>query len=269
MNIPHGLLEVGTWVGRCPMNCLKYCPQEVTDRDYKGDRWMTFEMFEQLTVTVPKDVPLSFVGMTEPFLNHETVDMVELTHRRGNPIYIFSTLVGLTPDDIDRLAKCDIDGFILHLPDACGNTTIPPLRVAVYKDTLYAAITKIKNIDTMNMGGLFTTDTTENIPRGTSTIQKKGRLTCRFLKSPQYSLYPNGNLYFCCATRGLTGLVGSLYASTYPDLTARHKEMARNLQYNPDSICRHCSRSMNYYQERIASLPLFGVRDYLMRGVYR
>ena len=94
---------------------------------------------------VPTDVRIDFSGFSEPFFNPQAVDMIELAHDRGHEVSVISTLVGLKPSDVDRLAKVDTAGFVVHLPDPFGNAHIP--MTDEYKEVLSLTLTKIHIFD--------------------------------------------------------------------------------------------------------------------------
>ena len=99
----------------------------------------------------------------------------------------------------------------------------------------------------MNMGGCFKSDGHEEYFRGTQTGKKTGRVICFRHILPNYIMMPNGDVYFCCQTKGLTGKVGSLYENTYPELLAKFKTISERLQTEPESICHYCTISESYW----------------------
>ena len=265
MIMPDEFLEISTWVGRCPVNCIKYCPQEQNIARYTGKKIMAYGDFSRLTSSVPKSVTYSWAGVTEPFVNKETIKMMELVGKRGNPQILFTTGIGLSIEDAHRLSDINFQWLILHRPDNLGIANIPINREYAQVIGILISCPNIERVEIMDMGKHFVTDGNERLFRpGNESIKKRaGRVTCASLRAPQYSLLPNGNLYFCCVTKALANIVGSLYEKTYPELVQEHKKYSKALQTDPESICHKCTRSQNYYTCKIAELPVFGIRDFL------
>jgi hypothetical protein len=69
---------------------------------------------------------LNFSGYSEPFLNPQCADMIVYAYEKGHrPIELFSTLLGMTLQDIDKIKNIPFGMIILHLPDIDGNSKIP------------------------------------------------------------------------------------------------------------------------------------------------
>ena len=237
-------LEVTTIIG-CPVQCLKYCPQELIVKKYAGVPRLSLVDASRYFNKVPSDRLIWFCGFSEPLINPATVSMMELAHDLGHPVNLSTTLTGLSIEDAERLVQIPINLLTLHLPDALGNAHIK-------MDERYFAVLKIvldgiPNIAFMAMNGIFTTNRTEEIARGTAPQYHKGKIFCKFLNAPNLQLMPNGDVYFCCMTRGLTGKIGSLKESSYLDFVEMIPEISERLSNNPDSICHHCSWATSYY----------------------
>ena len=65
----------------------------------------------------PKDISIIFSGFTEPYLNPECSKMIEYASDCGYTIQVFSTLVGMTLEDVDILNKVKLFRLTIHLPD--------------------------------------------------------------------------------------------------------------------------------------------------------
>ena len=113
----------------CRVQC-KFCPQddimtsyaekEKTPKiEFGNPAMMTYQTFVSILEKIPKDIPIIFSGFTEPYLNPECGKMIEHAFERGHKIQVFSTLVGMTLQDVDILKKADkkLTKFVIHLPD--------------------------------------------------------------------------------------------------------------------------------------------------------
>lgn len=238
MTVPRPYIEFTTQMG-CRVACLKYCPQELIVKNYKGEPKLSLAMFKKLLSTVPEEVDVFFSGVSEPFQNQETVDMIEWAHQQGHAITIFTTLTGLTPEHARRLVKIPLTKMVLHLPDAYRNAKIPN-HDPMYQETRAIVEDGIERIEFMNMGGLFVSNLCEGMARNNTPTRRGGRRVCFFLEKPGYQVQPNGEVSFCCMVRGLSGIVGNLNTSTYPELAALHPAMSHHYSTDPDSICHRC-----------------------------
>ena len=121
----------------CPINCV-FCPQKVLQNAYKGERMLSLDGFKKIIDKVPKDVTIIFSGFSEPWVNKFTTDMVLYAKEKGHSVAIFTTGIGMTKTDVDKLKDIRYSlgapnpligtnglpmqngGFILHLPDNEG-----------------------------------------------------------------------------------------------------------------------------------------------------
>ena len=238
--------EVTTRIG-CPVHCIKYCPQEVLVKQYQGEKNLSLANFKKFISTVPTDVAIGFCGFVEPFVNRECPDMMLYAHDKGHEIVVATTLVGLTPKDADRILHIPFKIFTLHLPDAYGNANIR--TTPEYLETLGKVLTRVENIGFMNMGKGFATNNNENIHRGLVAPIRKGRIFCPYHDKSNLQAMPNGDVYFCCITRGIEGKVGSMWNNTYDELASPEmfNVYSEELQKNPNSICHKCKFAYPYW----------------------
>jgi radical SAM protein with 4Fe4S-binding SPASM domain len=233
-------LEFTMQIG-CRVNCKKYCPQELIVGNYSGTKNLTLENFKKMLRTVPPTLTINFSGFCEPFLNPETPLMMMYAHNRGHPIDVYTTLVGLEIGDALMIADIPFNYFKLHLPDSYGNANIP--TDVEYFSVLDIILHRVANIAFMSMNGLFQSNCAEERVRGNAVVVKPGKVTCDRLDEPNFVVQPNGEVYFCCMTRGLSNRIGNLLDETYMDIERRHPSFAREMRNSPDSICHRCSWS--------------------------
>jgi radical SAM protein with 4Fe4S-binding SPASM domain len=245
--------EITTQIG-CSVNCTKYCPQEIISTKYMGERILHLDIFKQLTSTIPLNVLIVFSGVSEPFQNQECADMILHAHNKGHKIRIFTTLTGLKLYDAIRLRVVPFERFTLHLPDAEGNAKIPLTQT--YYETLGEILTHTNNISFMNMGNSFISFGHENVFRGNPPKLKSYHPHCSCLETPNFIMQPNGDVYFCCQTKGLVEKVGSLYENTYRELIDpnKFKRQSKRMQKDPSSICRVCYFSQPYWLYKLKDI---------------
>jgi len=129
-------LEITTTVRAkgCVVDCV-FCPQRVLVNAYEGERIMSLENFKLAIDKVPKEIVIIFSGFCEPWLNKNCTDMVLYAHETGHRIAIFTTGIGMTIEDFDKIKHIPFSlgpedpklsykgepmfngGFTLHLPD--------------------------------------------------------------------------------------------------------------------------------------------------------
>jgi MoaA/NifB/PqqE/SkfB family radical SAM enzyme len=259
-------VEFTTRIG-CPVACLKYCPQEVIAKNYQGEKNLSLEKFKKYLEGIPKDQTIIFSGLSEPFTNPECVDMIEHTYKNGYKVWMFSTLVGLSPKDAERVAKIPFDRFCLHLPDADMTSRIP--LTPEYAASLMQILGGVRNIEFMNMGGLFHSNHTDEFVRRKQFQKKVGGIWCDRLDYPQYNVLPNGDVYFCCILnrfafprRQASAVIGNLNETTISNLMIRFTEFVKELQH-PDSPCRTCPTSETWWKKKLIEriLPKSPERD--------
>lgn len=90
-----GSIEVTTVIG-CGINCM-YCPQDILlakyfEKDKNRASKMTLQTFMKCLEYFPKDYDISFGGMSEPFLNENFMEMLEMASESGRRISLYTTL---------------------------------------------------------------------------------------------------------------------------------------------------------------------------------
>ena len=106
----------------CVVDCV-FCPQEILKKSYTDEmRFMTMADFKKAIDKVPNNVRIIFSGFIEPFMNKHCSDMMIYAYEKGHPIAAFTTGIGMTLDDVEKIKHIPFDdgpnsGFTLHLPD--------------------------------------------------------------------------------------------------------------------------------------------------------
>ena len=240
------ILEITTTIG-CRLACV-YCPQGRLISQYKsltrgrGPNVMSSETFEVCLGRLPAEVDIHFSGYSEPWLNPECTRMVVSAHAAQHQIAVFTTAVGMSPEDVGLLAPIPFKRFSVHLPDANGL-----MRDAIddrYLATLAALRSgRIQNIDffsigpthahalavvgdvaetrllTLRAGNLRTLEAF-----GLKTVGLAHRrrphspIVCRKDRIFQNVLLPSGHVALCCMDYGLEHILGNLLESGYHSL---------------------------------------------------
>lgn len=249
-------LEITTNISKkgCVVDCA-FCPQRVLERNYRHDvRVLTLEKFQEALRSVPTQVRITFAGFTEPWLNSKATDMLLWAHQRGHPISVFTTGVGMTPDDVERIKHVPFagnpnGGFCLHLPDEQGIAKHPINQNYIQTlDAFYQARDDIQNFHTMCMGDQVHHSVRHlfNQAHVPQFYNRAGNLTFEAMLKPeldqlrhQYKnspvsmdprtcgcveelyhnvLLPNGDVSLCCMDYGLDNILGNLLQQTYAEI---------------------------------------------------
>ena len=266
-------VEITTRIG-CRVNC-RFCPQKTLMNRYfcenqKRDAEMSLERFIRCLDRLPDECTILFSGMVEPFLNTHCGEMIEYACKSGHKVDLYTTLVGTTDEDIERI--CDLPiGFIgLHVADQKGYAAIPLSegyyekleRVLSSKKADGSPLVNLCNaqaepVDKVEeicsrygyhvLMALF--DRAGNI-EGEDLLHKKqlaGRLKCSLCgqKANHNILLPDGTLVLCCMDYGLQHVLGNLLESTYAEIMngkeIRKVRKGMGGDESIDILCRHCS----------------------------
>lgn len=251
---PAPTMEVTTIIPEkgCVVDCA-FCPQRVLERTYTGTRSLTLENFKLLIDKIPTDVRITFAGFTEPWLNKYCTDMVLYAHDQGHPVSVFTTGVGVSIEDLERMvhipfAGAPNGGFTFHLPDAehLAKHPITPSYIRMI-EWLAANHHKIQNFSTMSMGPvhpqishLFSWAPTFDMWSRAGNLVREALLkpelinlknrwnaiyhgpdpkTCKCDEHVYHNvLLPNGDVSLCCMDYGLEHILGNLYNQDYVDI---------------------------------------------------
>lgn len=269
-------IEITTVIG-CRVQCT-FCPQSVLMNNYEEKNelekitfgqpvMMSFETFKTCIDKLPSDVDIHFAGYAEPWLNPQCTKMLRYAHEKGHKIFVFTTLVGMTTNDIELFKHVPFARFQIHLSD-----NEKYAKIAVNKNYLELLrkliLYKIHNLTCMSMGtshkdiqeiiGMIIPpdvmiDRAGNSQFGEKTPRKLGPLVC-FAASKngintldQNVLLPNGDVCMCCMDYGMKYVIGNLMSSDYKSLfnSQVFRDILQKLSSeDSDIICRVCPMSI-------------------------
>lgn len=256
----EGTLEVTTVIG-CLNNC-KYCPQDLLIKNYgEGKRVLSFVDYKKILKKVPKNIRIHFSGMAEPWLNKRCTDMLLYAHETGYKIAVYTTLVGMKKQDLERIAFVPFDIFMVHLADSERNA-----KIDVNMDYIEKVNYVLQTIDCakfMTMGNLhpalaFLSSKLINIPmisrsgnvETVESVFKTGRIRCGSSFGLKHNvLLPDGRVLLCCMDYGMKHVLGNLLKSDYESLfdTEEYRRIVYglgNMESNEDVICRKCENAI-------------------------
>ncbi|MCX6731138.1 MAG: radical SAM protein [Candidatus Roizmanbacteria bacterium] len=257
-------IEITTRIG-CKNMC-KFCPQTVFITQYrktKGDIIMKFETYKKCIDKLPKDVQITFSGMSEPWLNKDMTKMLLYAEKKGfKEFRVYTTGVGMELKDIDKIKKIPFNKFVVHLPDGEKNAIIPVTKK--HKELLLKIKkSKIKNCSYMTMGKLHSDLQKEfgNLVVSPKMISKAGNLekfkrinnTGPIMCNSEFGLrhsmlLPNGDVQLCCMDNAIQYKIGNLlkegYDSLYKGNAFKLIEKKLKDEKQGDVLCRHCEMAV-------------------------
>jgi hypothetical protein len=269
-------LEITTNIAEkgCVVDCA-FCPQITlveNTKNYQGDRLLKLENFKKVIDKLPKDIRITFAGFTEPWLHSKATEMVEYAYAQGHPIAVFTTGVGMKPDDVYRLAKLKYaqgpnSGLVLHLPDQerIAKHPVNNTYISVVKAFKEIAPT-VDNFYTMCMSDQVHEKVREFFPqahvpefwsragnllneitikpdlikvadRVKSIYHGEEQLTCNQPEDLYHNvLLPNGDVSLCCQDYSLKHIIGNLFDQEYDDILPKTNSCF--------DLCRYCENGI-------------------------
>lgn len=250
----------------CPLNC-HYCPQELLlNRYFENDQhrchMMSFDTFKTILTRVKKGGSVCFSGMCEPFLNPQCVDMILYAYQQGFKILLFTTLVGLQKDGVEKLKGIEFDGITLHIPDKENNSKFivndeyleilklfqDNFNISSYSchGTIHPLIEPYINKHILLADQMF--NRAENLEYDLQKYEPKGEIIC--MVGPIGSsdcwtpeVLPDGTLTLCCMDYGMKHVLGNIVNSTVEEIFNGKEYQTFQQGMKQDSIdilCRKC-----------------------------
>ena len=254
----------------CVVDCV-FCPQRTLQKVYKGERFMTLDNFKIAVDKMPKDIRVTFAGFTEPWLNPKTTEMLLYAHENGHPVSVFTTGIGMSLDDIERIKDVPFagnpnGGFVLHLPDQERKAKHPITDRYIKVIERFGEVhSQIQNFTLMCMGTVH--ESVRHVFPEAPTYQMWSRagnllgesimkpellnrkdeyksvyhgekpMTCGCLEKLYHNIMlPNGDVSLCCMDYGLEHILGNLVEQEYDEVIPEN-----NTCFN---LCRFCENGV-------------------------
>lgn len=259
-------LEITTVIG-CKNRCT-YCPQDKLIKAYAKRSnicKMTFDTFKRCLDKIPLHIHIHFSGMAEPWLNPECTRMLLHAHEKGYEIAVYTTAVGMTPLDVEKIESIPFRIFSVHLPDKERYSKIE-VSDNYLKTTGAISKSKIQNREYMTMGTLPSEvrrllkkriaktsmlSRAGNIKGKTNVpapTKLKGPIRCRSCSDllNHNVLLPNGDVLLCCMDYGMKHILGNLLSVNYASLFENDEYQKLQKGLNDDSfdiLCRYCENA--------------------------
>jgi len=253
----------------CVVDCV-FCPQRTLQNVYKGERFLSLDNFKIAVDKMPKDIRVTFAGFTEPWLNPKTTEMLLYAHDNGHPVSVFTTGIGMSLDDIERIKHVPFagnpnGGFVLHLPDQERKAKHPITDRYIKVIERFGEVhSQIQNFTLMCMGTVH--ESVRHVFPEAPTYQMWSRagnllgesimkpellnrkdeyksvyhgeepMTCGCLEKLYHNIMlPNGDVSLCCMDYGLEHILGNLVEQEYDEVIPED-----NTCFN---LCRFCENA--------------------------
>lgn len=243
-------LEITTKLG-CANGC-HFCPQDKLSKAYKSPyRMMRLDRFQAILDKLPSEVRVDFSGYVEPYFNPVCGKMIEAAIKSGRTVYIYTTLMGMTPDDFSALRQTPPSFIKIHAPDRTGLKLDSDVWLKQFTQFLECGLP----YEIMAMGELedpvkqfmdlrgITVELPAMISRGGNLWKPQkieGPLVCGENRWHQNVVLPDGSVYGCCMDYGLSLPLGNILTDSYETIFQRAEEYRLNTNPPDDSICRTC-----------------------------
>ena len=237
-----GAFEITTKLP-CPNNCT-VCPQAKLTEAYKGEKILSLENFKKIIKKIPTNIRIGFAGFSEPFINKNCVEMI-VEANKTHEVAVYTTAVGMTLEDVQKIKHVKFDTFLLHLPDDKYFTL---KETETYKKVISSLKAEIPNLKTMRMADKEKSLTSRSgLISFMPSVWKTGPITCRSAFYPnkfnRNVMLPNCDVLLCCMDYGLEHQIGNLLEIEYESLFTsdiHDKVLKASLTEEECFICRKC-----------------------------
>tara|TARA_R110000850_G_scaffold25792_2_gene74126 strand:+ start:2472 stop:3329 length:858 start_codon:yes stop_codon:yes gene_type:complete len=258
----------------CVVDCI-FCPQRTLVKSYNGDRHLSLENFKKAIDKIPSEVRITFAGFTEPWTNRHCTDMVLYAHEKGHRISGFTTGVGMTVEDVERLKDIPFDngvngGLVLHLPDQERRAKHPITKRYIEVIEKFAEYRNhLTSFYLMSMGTVHEDVRHAFADAGVPEMwSRAGNLIGEAILKPELlnikdmfkSIYhgedpktcgcveklyhnvmlPNGDVSLCCMDYSLSYIIGNMFEQEYEEVIPK-----LNTCYD---MCRYCENGVDPIQ---------------------
>lgn len=177
------------------INHCGYCPQNKLMSVYPGVKKMSLSSFKKILDNVPQEIDVHFSGFSEAFANRESALMMKHAVEKGHNVIVYTTLNGITDEDINIIKDLNITHFVVH---KIGQKAI---------ELPFKAHTIVVDNPISRAGHLW--DNKVNIPNAVCSRSEDFK---------QNVVLPNGDVYLCCMDYGLEHKLGNLLKTNFDDL---------------------------------------------------
>ncbi len=255
----------------CIVDCV-FCPQRTLVKNYKGERRLSLDNFKKVIDKLPKEIRITFSGFVEPWMNSDCTEMLLYASNQGHPISAFTTLVGVSINDLEKIKHVKYAGapngsFTVHLPDQENRAKHPINKKYIETAKHFSQIAHEFNyLDIMCMGTVHESIrpffTNHRVTEHTQMYSRAGNLIGERILKPELKdqnflsvdhgnkimtcgcderlyhnvMLPNGDVSLCCMDYGIEEITGNLFTQDYNDVIPD--------PYAAFNLCRKCENGI-------------------------
>jgi len=233
-------VDITTIVG-CPNSCT-YCPQDKLLSNYYGEKLLSIDKFKTMLDNISKHVIINFAGYSENMFNREIAEMMVHAYEQKFRINLFTTLIGLTDEKINRLKDTVTFNYV----------NFHKFNGKYYRDSsFYNSVEKFVRLININRYDVQSVQskvfTRASNLKDTYVERKLGRIRCDFYTNNNVwdcnQILPNGDVYLCCMDWALKHKIGNVFLNEYGSEEFNKKRLEIELsmvQNDSDLLCRNC-----------------------------
>lgn len=206
--------------------------------------------FETVLGRLPSDIQIHFSGFSEPFLNPNCGEMIDIASKWGFEVHLYTTLVGLSQSHLEHCSWTIPRVTRIHVPDGkflkianepwlkqfelLLSWSIPFTAMAmgpvdpVISKAIERCGLKVELPDMLSRGGNL----------WNPNLSKKKFSHCSMNRWHNNVMLPNGDVVGDCHDYGLTIPLGNLLKQPYQDIYDA-AEVWKNSNHDSD-ICSRC-----------------------------
>lgn len=260
-------IEVTLQIG-CSLQC-KYCPQNLLIKNYnKKDRVksMSLDSFKRYIESVRIGGGIVFSGMSEPFLNKDCAKMIKYAYDKGYKISLFTTLMGMSLEDLEIIKHVHFDYVTLHVPDTEGNSKFTlneeydrvlekfcsTVQVNNYSchGTVHDRVKQYIDSEFLSTALMNRAGNLEY--EHLKTFAPKGEIVCQVgtIEGPGCwapEVLPDGTVTLCCMDYAMRHVLGNLNENSVSEILNSDEAnlvMQGMKQDTMDTLCRTCSSAV-------------------------
>jgi len=221
-------LEITSYVG-CPNMC-HYCPQELLMDTYDDATRMSIATFREILDHTPLDVRIDFSGFSEIFYHPLGSLFIAESINRGYSTVLYTTLAGLTSNDIRTLKGLHFTEVVFH--------QWPGADLDEFNDDVKLFTDEIQGGRVAEITPQWEWSRAGNVKE---MEVKGGKFECLFAARDfdHNVVLPNGDVVLCCQDYGLKHKIGNLTTTHFDELD-RSEIVELSKQDDSDIICRKC-----------------------------
>lgn len=247
---------------------------------------MSLKTFKYIIHWIPRSFDVYFSGFCEPFINPSCTEMILHAYQKGHHVMVFTTMVGLTKNNFQRLIKTipftGKNYWIIHLPSTnklesivVDNSYLELLEFVLQSDMNIKIHYHGNNINDrikqIICRSRYALDYWQLISRAGNVSFKdidqsrrlSGPIRCMRADLHAHIILPDGTVVLCCNDFGMKHILGNVFNQSYHQIHNSGEMKKVKMGLYDDSIsllCRNCNYAENINVVNHSHDTPFGIR---------